>query len=212
MSPECCACASAERLRRPSGVSEQWLLGAGGCDHPHEALWTPGPAQHLHPGLRLRGLDQEGHGDGLRLRYWRPIRDWTNPLSTWSSSVLLAIYTFFFSVISFTIKTINNTQKCIVTSEFLRMGFNIIVLIKSCITHCRKSIFFVEKKLRKWMFMYFYIKVILSTRANNIRCISRVIEIHEPSVLCSQTEKAQNIYIPKTQSCKHEESSRDDLV
>lgn len=54
---------SAERLRRPSGVSEQGLLGTRGCDHPHEALRTPGAAQHLHPSLCLRGLDQEGHGD-----------------------------------------------------------------------------------------------------------------------------------------------------
>lgn len=65
MTPECCCCASAERLRRPSGVSEQGLLGTRGRDHPHEALRTPGAAQHLHPRLRLRGLDQEGHGDGL---------------------------------------------------------------------------------------------------------------------------------------------------
>lgn len=65
MTPECCFCVSTERLWRPSGVSEQGLLGARGCDHPHEALRTPGAAQHLHPGLCLRGLDQEGHGDGL---------------------------------------------------------------------------------------------------------------------------------------------------
>lgn len=65
MTPDCCSCASAERLRRPAGVSEQGLLGTGGRDHTHEALRTPGPAQHLHPGVRLCGLDQEGHGDGV---------------------------------------------------------------------------------------------------------------------------------------------------
>ncbi len=65
MTPECCSCVSAERLRRPSGVSEQGLLGTRGCDHPHEALRTPGAAQHLHPCLCVCGLDQEGHGDGL---------------------------------------------------------------------------------------------------------------------------------------------------
>lgn len=68
MTPECCSCVSAERLRRPSGMSEQGLLGTRGCDHPHEALRTPGAAQHLHQGLCLCGLDQEGHGDGLETR------------------------------------------------------------------------------------------------------------------------------------------------
>lgn len=65
MTAECCSCVSAERLRRTSGVSEQRLLGTGGSDHPHEALRTPRAAQHLHPSVCLRGLDQEGHGDGL---------------------------------------------------------------------------------------------------------------------------------------------------
>lgn len=65
MTPECCSCVSAERLRRPVGVSEQGLLGTRGCDHPHEALRTRWAAQHLHPRLCLRGLDQEGYGDGL---------------------------------------------------------------------------------------------------------------------------------------------------
>lgn len=65
MTPQCCSCVSAERLRRPSGVSEQGLLGTRGCDHPHEALRTPGAAQHLHPCVYVRGLDQEGHGDGV---------------------------------------------------------------------------------------------------------------------------------------------------
>lgn len=65
MTPDCCSCASAERLRRPSGVSEQGLLGTRGCHHTHEALRTPGAAQHFHSGVRLCGLDQEGHGDGV---------------------------------------------------------------------------------------------------------------------------------------------------
>lgn len=46
-------------------MSEQGLLGTRGRDHPHEALWTPGAAQHLHPRVHVRGLDKEGHGDGL---------------------------------------------------------------------------------------------------------------------------------------------------
>lgn len=68
MTPECCSCVSAERLRRPSGVSEQGLLGTRGCDYSHEALWTPGTAQHLYPRVSVRGLDQEGHGDGVERR------------------------------------------------------------------------------------------------------------------------------------------------
>lgn len=56
---------SAARLRRTSGVSEQGLLGTRGGDHPHEALWTPGAAQHLYPRVYVRGLDKESHGDGL---------------------------------------------------------------------------------------------------------------------------------------------------
>lgn len=76
MTPECCSCASAERLRRPVGVSEQGLLGTGGCDLSHEALRTPRTAQHLHPRLRLRGLDQEGNGDGLETD--TAIRQWTD--------------------------------------------------------------------------------------------------------------------------------------
>lgn len=68
MTPDCCCCASAEGLRRPAGVSEQRLLGTGGRDHSHAALRTPGAAQHLHPGVRLCGLDQEGPGDGVEAR------------------------------------------------------------------------------------------------------------------------------------------------
>lgn len=49
-------------------MSEQRLLGTGGRDHSHAALRTPGAAQHLHPGVRLCGLDQEGHGDGVEAR------------------------------------------------------------------------------------------------------------------------------------------------
>lgn len=56
---------SAEGLWRPSGVQEQRLLGTRGRDHPHEALRTPGTAQHFYPCVCVRRLDQEGHGDGL---------------------------------------------------------------------------------------------------------------------------------------------------
>lgn len=65
MTLECCSCVSAARLWRTSGVSEHGLLGTRGGDHPHEALWTPGAAQHLYPRVYVRGLDKESHGDGL---------------------------------------------------------------------------------------------------------------------------------------------------
>lgn len=104
MTPECCSCVSAERLRRPSGVSEQGLLGTRGCDYPHEALRTPGAAQHLHPCLCLRGLDQEGHGDGLETETALQqglIKSTVKDLKTIYS---LTVYISFFSYI-FYIKT-----------------------------------------------------------------------------------------------------------
>lgn len=58
----------AEGLRWPAGMPEPWLLGPGGRDHPHAALRTPGPTQHLYPCVGLRGLDQEGHGLRLEKR------------------------------------------------------------------------------------------------------------------------------------------------
>lgn len=54
-----------ERLWRPPGLSEQWLLGPRGRHHPNASLRTPRSAQYLHPRVTVRGLDEEGHGDGI---------------------------------------------------------------------------------------------------------------------------------------------------
>lgn len=102
MTPECCACVSAERLRRPSGVSEHGLLGTWGCDHSHEALWTRGAAKHLHPGVCLCGLDQEGHGDGLETTNWPPTgtdqTHYWSPREQFFTFTHMHMFSFFFFV------------------------------------------------------------------------------------------------------------------
>lgn len=131
MTPECCSCVSAERLRRPSGVSEQGLLGTWGCDHSHEALWTPGPAKHLHPGVCLCRLDQEGHGDGLeRETNWPPTG--TNSYERESSLLLWLICLLFFGFFFLFAQPLSNAKQFSSTVRYALKCISVTITILQC--------------------------------------------------------------------------------
>lgn len=131
MTPECCACVSAERLRRPSGVSEHGLLGTWGCDHSHEALRTRGAAKHLHPGVCLCGLDQEGHGDGLETTNWPPTgtdqTHYWSPREQFFTFTHMHVFFLFFCPFNhvFFMNHFNSTVKFIFTCIKLEQFYNI---------------------------------------------------------------------------------------